>query len=47
MFLLHVYHPSGKVQTWKFDSAFSRGLAVIAFAAQPVIVRLEDVELGS
>jgi hypothetical protein len=43
-YLLHVTYPSGTVQTTVCASAFSRGLLVIAYAAHPVIVRLEDRE---
>jgi hypothetical protein len=37
---LEVAHPSGVVQTVTFTSAFARGLAMIALAAQPVTLRI-------
>lgn len=42
MFLIHITHPCGTVQILSFSSAFSRGLYVIALAAQPVTFTLED-----
>ena len=42
MYLLHLTFPSGQVQTWTFVSAFARGLVLIALAAQPVTLRIED-----
>ncbi len=42
IFLLHVQHPSGLVQTVAFASAFLRGLFVIGLADQPVTFTLED-----
>jgi hypothetical protein len=42
MFLLHVSHASGVVQTIACASAFLRGLWIISLAGQPVTLRCED-----
>ena len=43
MYLLHCYFPTtGRRETLSFPSAFLRGLAIIALAAQPVTLRTED-----
>jgi len=43
LYLLHIHHRSGHVQTLTFPSVFSRGLQMIALAAQPVTLRVEEV----
>jgi hypothetical protein len=47
VYLLHVRHASGKTLTTTFTSAFARSLALIALAAQPIVIRLEDVAIPS
>jgi hypothetical protein len=42
-YLLHLHFPSGTVKTITCASAFARGLRVVALAAAPVRVELEDV----
>ena len=43
MFALHLTYPSGVVQTMTFTSAFSRALAMITLASQPVVLQIEEV----
>ena len=42
MYLLHLTYASGRSDTLSFSTAFERGLYVIAFAALPVTLRIED-----
>lgn len=43
MFLLHIAHPSGVVQTVPCASAFLRALWMISLSEYPVVLRTEDV----
>lgn len=47
MFLLHLTHPNGNLQTLTYASAFLRALWIISLAGQPVVVRLEDRAVAS
>jgi hypothetical protein len=44
VYLLHIRHANGCVLTLTFSDAFTRALALIPLAAQPIVIRLEDVE---
>jgi hypothetical protein len=44
---LYVRHPSGTVETLTFETACSRGLALIALVKQPVDLRTEDVSMAA
>lgn len=42
MFLLHIRHGSGYVETVPFETAFARALVMISLATEPVVLWMED-----